>query len=83
MRIEADGYQPAISREFKDDEGSVTCDFSLDKGKTMNVTVRLPDGKPAAGAKARLCPEKPGKSVNNAQFVKNGRFPCRPTPRRT
>ncbi|NQT14484.1 MAG: carboxypeptidase regulatory-like domain-containing protein, partial [Planctomycetes bacterium] len=75
VRIEADGYQPAVSREFKDDDGTVTCDFSLEKGENLNVAVRLSDGNPAAGADVRLCPEEPGKSVNMALFVKNGRFP--------
>ena len=74
LRIEADGYQPAVSREFKNDEGSVTCDFALSKGKGPNVMVRLPDGKPAAGANVCLCPEIRGKFYNMATFIENGRF---------
>ena len=74
VSIEADGYQPAVSRGFTNDEGSVTCDFSLSKGNVLNVSVHLPDGKPAAGADACLCPEKPGKFYNMATFVKNGQF---------
>ena len=35
VRIEADGYRPEISREFKNNEGSVTCDFTLSKDKGM------------------------------------------------
>lgn len=83
MRIEADGYQPAVSREFKDDEGSVTYDVSLVRGRNLNVLVRLPDGQPAAGADVRLCPETPGKFINMAQFVKNGRFPYQDPTSRT
>lgn len=75
IRIEADGYLPAVSREFKDDEGNVTCDFALTKGKTMNVSVLLPDGKPAAGAEARLCREEHGNLHNMAMFIENGQFP--------
>ncbi len=75
VRIEADGYQPGISREFKNDEGSVIYDFSLGKDRNLNVLVRLPDGKPAAGAEICLCPQEPGKLINMALFVKNGRFP--------
>ena len=52
LRIEADGYQPAISREFKNNEGNVTYDFALTKGRNLNVLVRLADGKPAAGAES-------------------------------
>lgn len=74
VRIEADGYQPGISREFKSDEGSVTYDFSLRKGQNLNVMVRLADGKPAAGADVCLCPEQSGQFINTALFVKNGRF---------
>jgi len=74
VRIEAEGHQPGISREFKSDEGSVTWDASLAKGQTLDVLVRLPDGKPAAGADVRLAVQDGGKSVNTALFVKNGRF---------
>ncbi|MFV2069332.1 MAG: carboxypeptidase-like regulatory domain-containing protein, partial [Pirellulales bacterium] len=42
---------------------------------------RLHDGKPARGAGACLCPEKPGKFINMALFVKNGRFPYRDSSR--
>ncbi len=75
VRIEADGYQPAVSREFKNDEGTVSYDFSLENGQNLNVAVRLPDGNPAAGAEVVLCPEEPGKFINMVLFVKNGRFP--------
>ena len=81
VRIEADGRQPAVSREFKSDEGNVTCDFALNKGKDLNVMVRLADGKPAAGADVCLCPETPGKFINMAMFVKNGGFPYRDSSR--
>jgi hypothetical protein len=75
VRIEAEGHQPGISREIKSDEGNVTCDFSLAKGPTLDVLVRLPDGKPAAGADVRLALQEPGKVINMALFVKNGEFP--------
>jgi uncharacterized GH25 family protein len=74
LRIEADGYKPEISREFKDDEGDVTCDFSLNKGKVLNVAVILPDGKPAAGANVQIVPTPPGKQVFGQPSVKNGRL---------
>jgi protocatechuate 3,4-dioxygenase beta subunit len=74
VRIEAEGYKPGISREFKSDEGDVTYDFAMSKGDNLNVTVLLPDGKPAVGADVRLCPAPPGKFYNMATFIKNGRF---------
>ena len=54
VRIEADGYQPAVSRDIKSDEGKVQFDFALKKGKDLVATVLTPDGKPAAGAKIAL-----------------------------
>jgi protocatechuate 3,4-dioxygenase beta subunit len=72
--IEAEGYNPGVSRAFKDDEGDVTYDFALSKGNDFKVTVLLPDGKPAAGADVKLCPSPPGKFYNMATFIKNGRF---------
>jgi hypothetical protein len=54
VRVEADGYQRAQSREIKSDEGNVTIDFELEPGENVNVTVMAPNGAPAAGAKAAL-----------------------------
>ena len=71
IRIEADGYLPTVSREFKDDEGSVTCDLALTKGKDMNVSLLLPDGKPAADAEARLAYSTPNGTV---MFINDGQF---------
>ncbi len=68
VRIEANGYQAAISREIKDNEGNVTLDFELKKGKDVAATVLTPDGKPAAGAEVAL-------GVGGSQImVKNGEF---------
>jgi beta-lactamase regulating signal transducer with metallopeptidase domain/uncharacterized GH25 family protein/thiol-disulfide isomerase/thioredoxin/Leucine-rich repeat (LRR) protein len=77
VRIEADGYQPAVSRAFKDNEGNVSYDFAMKKGKSLMVAVRLADGKPAAGAEVGIFPETPGKFYNMATFIKNGRFAYR------
>ncbi|MHB1037353.1 MAG: carboxypeptidase regulatory-like domain-containing protein [Pirellulales bacterium] len=73
VRIEAEGYRPAVSRAFKSDEGNATCDFSLSKGHKLNVMVLLPDGKPAADADVRLCLEEPAEA-KGLLTVKNGRF---------
>ena len=54
IRIEADGYQPAVSRDIKSDEGSVTVDFELDKGANVDTQVLSPGGSPVSGAKVAL-----------------------------
>ena len=55
LRIEAEGYLPAVSRAFRDAEGPQTFDFKLTRGTppgdpALSGTVQLPDGAPAAGA---------------------------------
>lgn len=54
IRIEADGYQVAISRKIKSDEGQVQLDFQLQPAKDLAATVVTPSGEPAAGAKIAL-----------------------------
>ncbi len=55
IQIEADGYLPAVSRTFKNDEGDVIYDFKLEKVSGLSGVVLLPDGKPAGGAEVILC----------------------------
>jgi hypothetical protein len=54
VRIEADGYLTAASRDFKSDEGNVTFDFRLTKAEDPLLTVLTPDGHPAGHAKVAL-----------------------------
>jgi protocatechuate 3,4-dioxygenase beta subunit len=54
VKIEAEGYLPAISRNIKSDEGNVTINFELKKGSDLAATLLAPDGKPAPGAKIVL-----------------------------
>src|SRR5665213_3645673 len=54
LRIEADGYLPAESREIKSTEGKVTIDFALKRGKDIIAKVVTPRNLPAAGAKVAL-----------------------------
>jgi hypothetical protein len=68
VRIEASGYLPAVSRDIKSDEGNVTIEFELKKGKDVATTLLTPDGKPAAKAKIAL-------GVVGSQIsIKNGDF---------
>lgn len=54
VRIEADGYQVAISRDFKSDEGKVNYDFELIPAEDISAQIVDASGKPAAGAKIAL-----------------------------
>ena len=54
VRVEADGYQAAVSRDIKSTEGKVTIDFELKKGKDIVAKVVTPRNLPAAGAKVAL-----------------------------
>jgi hypothetical protein len=54
VRVEADGFMPAVSRKIKSDEGNVTIDFELVKGNSIAAKVLTPAGVPAAGAKVAL-----------------------------
>jgi len=56
LRIEADGYRPAVSRKFKPDEGRQVFDFRLQKGEGPTGIVRLPDGSPLPDATLVLFP---------------------------
>ncbi len=50
IRIEADGYRPADSREIKSNEGHITINFELARGQDVDAVVLTPDGRPASGA---------------------------------
>ncbi len=53
IRVDADGYMPAVSRLFKPynpDRGTVTYDFKMTKAGPMSGTVLGLDDKPLAGA---------------------------------
>jgi protocatechuate 3,4-dioxygenase beta subunit len=51
VRIEADGYQAAVSRDIKFDEGNVTIDFELEPAENIAASIVTADGTPAAGAR--------------------------------
>jgi protocatechuate 3,4-dioxygenase beta subunit len=54
IRIEADGYQAARSRDIKSTEGRVTINFELDRGKNVVARVFTPRNVPAVGAQVAL-----------------------------
>ncbi|WP_165069100.1 carboxypeptidase regulatory-like domain-containing protein [Paludisphaera rhizosphaerae] len=66
LLIEADGYQLAVSREIKSDEGSVVVDFKMGRGTDLSAEVKTASGEPAAGARIAL--GVAGSQIN----IKNG-----------
>ena len=68
VRIEAEGYRPALSREIQNDEGNVSADFALEPATDITATVLTPAGQPAA--KAEIVLNTPGAQVS----MRNGAF---------
>ncbi len=66
IRIEADGYEAAISRDIKGNEGTVSIDLELKPGRDVAAKVVTPRNLPAATAKIAL--GSAGSQIN----VKNG-----------
>src|SRR5207248_1473655 len=60
VRIEANGYKPAISPPVK--SGSATFSAALERGDDVTGTLHAPDGKPVGGASVHLA--LPGTQVN-------------------
>lgn len=77
VRIEAEGYQPAISRQIKSDEGNVTVDFALEKGDDITATVLTPELRPAAGAQVAIGVAGSQISIENARIDDNSTYCAR------
>jgi hypothetical protein len=57
VRVDAEGYQPAISPIFRpgeSDDAQATFDFKLSKGSPFSGTILGPDGKPLANVEVYL-----------------------------
>jgi thiol-disulfide isomerase/thioredoxin len=70
---DAERHEPAVSRDGKNPQEEVVRGDVSSKGKAAYVMIRLPDGKPAVGAEARLCREKKDDLVERLS-VSNGRI---------
>jgi RNA polymerase sigma factor (sigma-70 family) len=66
VRIEADGYQAAVSRDIQSNEGTISIDFELTRGHNVAAKVVTPRNLPAAGAKVVL--GVPGSQID----IRNG-----------
>jgi hypothetical protein len=78
VRIEADGYRPAISPIFRPgetDEANATFDFKLTKGAPLSGSTLGLDGKPLASADVYLATNtfevKDGKPIS--QYLRDAR----------
>ena len=69
LRVEADGYMPAVSRVIRDDEDNPVVNFVLQKGAGIAGVVKRPDGTPLAGAEVVLV------SPSQPAFLTNGLAP--------
>jgi beta-lactamase regulating signal transducer with metallopeptidase domain/thiol-disulfide isomerase/thioredoxin len=78
LRVEAPGYQPAVSRAFRSTERSQTFDFALRRGgEVLSVfgVVVLPDGRPARRAEVVLAREMGGYLMQAGYFDRRGNLP--------
>ncbi len=80
IRIEADGYRPAVSREVKSNEGHVSIDFALERDKGMAAKVVSPRNQAAAGTGSRSWTRVPRSSSETAKLTTVCRRVCAPTP---
>jgi hypothetical protein len=69
IRIEADGYQPAVSRDIKIEESHVSLDFELAKGENVDGDILTPLGQPAGKAKVAVGIAGSYVSVRNGEIV--------------
>ena len=76
IRIEADGYRPAVSREVKSNEGHVSIDFALERDKGMAAKVVSPRNQAAAGTGSRSWTRVPRSSSETAKLTTVCRRVC-------
>jgi uncharacterized GH25 family protein len=77
IRVEANGYQAATSREISFDEGNVMIDFELKKGQNIAAMIEQPDGTPAAGAKVAVGVGGSQINVNNGDIDDGSTYAAR------
>jgi RNA polymerase sigma factor (sigma-70 family) len=75
IRVEADGYQPSISRLIQGDEENITLDFALHKGSGPSGVVLSPAGVPLAGVRVICVPAATGVVLEPASEDHIGEWP--------
>ena len=74
VRIEADGYDAAESRDIKPDEGEVVVDFKLKRGTNIVSKILTPAGKPAVGASITVGVSGSQISIENGRIDKSSTY---------
>src|SRR5262249_21746546 len=74
IRIEAEGYRAAVSRDIRSDEGTIAIDFELKPGKDIVAKVVTPRNVAATGAKVALGGAGSQIHVTNGDISENGTF---------
>ena len=67
------------SRPYQENEEEQKVDFNLRRGTSLKGTVRLPDGKAAAGVEVALVSDSKGAILGAAKFVDHDRSNIVPT----
>jgi len=79
LRVEAPGFKPADSRPLKNDEGSVTLDFKLDRVEMAAGVVLGTDGRPVAGVKVALATKDGRVDLQSGRFGRELNAPASTT----
>lgn len=69
VRIDTPDHLPETSRVFKDNQGDISLEFKLKKGKILAGTLRTPDGKPLANTDVVLCTGTNGPYITNGEIT--------------
>lgn len=68
VRIEAEGYAPATSRNIENGEGAISLDFLMDKGRETVLAIRTPEGQRAVDADVAIAIAGSQVTIRNGQF---------------
>jgi Carboxypeptidase regulatory-like domain len=74
IRIEAEGYRAAVSRDIKSNEGTIAIDFELKPGKDIVAKVVTAKNLTAVGAKVALGGAGSQIHIANGDISENGTF---------
>lgn len=69
IKVAAEGYFPALSREILPDEGNVQIDFELERGVPPIGVVKLPNGQPAAGLEVYMARPDRAVSISDGELT--------------
>jgi beta-lactamase regulating signal transducer with metallopeptidase domain/uncharacterized GH25 family protein len=69
VRIEADGYKVAISRDILSDEGDVEINFELTRAPDIAIAFKTPDDQPASNAQVAIGLANEQISIKNGEFT--------------